>query len=65
MTNSSGSPLRDWLLPVVHLSNNLADPEFVARIGDQFDRAWTRRRPTKKPDRMAMRSHAQGGLFTD
>ena len=40
------------------------DPEFVARIGDRFDRQWTRRRPKKKPDPVVVGSDVQGSLFT-
>jgi len=41
------------------------DTKFVAEIGDRFARCWTRGRPKKKPELLAVTPDTQGSLFTD
>ena len=39
------------------------DPQFVTQIGERLGRTWTRGRPKKKPDNVAVQSAVQASLF--
>ena len=41
----------------------LGDPQFVTQIGERLGRTWTRGRPKKKPDNVAVQSAVQASLF--